>query len=77
MRHHRHKRRRTLKHQALFVSLLPCGEGEVVVLQGQGSHQHMGEMVHDIPREILPHGQNQCPEGENFQLPAEFHGIYP
>jgi hypothetical protein len=39
VRHHRHKRRRTSKHQAPPVSLLPCGEGEAVVLSKQGSYQ--------------------------------------
>jgi len=47
-----------------------------VVLQGQGSHQHVEQMFGGIPYKVLPHGQNQCPEGKDFQLPAEFHGMY-
>jgi hypothetical protein len=77
VQHHCHKRRHTSKHHTLFVSLLPCGEGEVVVLQGQGSRQHMEQMFRDVPHEVLPHGQNQRHEGENFKLLAEFNGIYP
>ena len=28
-------------------------------------------MLHDVPRKIFPHGQNQRPEGKNFELPAK------
>ena len=48
-----------------------------MVLQGQGSCQHVGEMLHSVPHKILPHGQNQCPKGENFELLADFNGNYP
>jgi hypothetical protein len=34
----------------------------------------MGQMFRGVPRQILPHGQNQCPKGMNFQLPANLHG---
>ena len=34
-------------------------------------------MFHGVPHEVFPHGQNQCPEGENFKLLANFNGIHP
>ena len=37
----------------------------------------MGQMFRGIPHEIFPHGQNQCSEGENFKLPANYTGVYP
>jgi hypothetical protein len=39
-----------------------------VVLPEQGSGQLMGQMFHGIPREIFPHGQNQCPVGKILNL---------
>jgi hypothetical protein len=33
----------------------------------------MGQMFHGVPRQILPHGQNQIPERMNFELPAKLH----
>ena len=48
------------------VCLLPCGEGETMVLRGPGSDQHVGQMYHGHPRETFPHGQNPYPKGENF-----------
>jgi hypothetical protein len=59
--------RHTSKHQAPSVFLLPRWEGETMVLQGHGSHQHMGQMFHSVSHKIFPHGQNPCPEGENFE----------
>ena len=33
-------------------------------------------MFHSVPHQVLPHGQNQCPEGTNFKLLAcPYHGI--
>ena len=37
----------------------------------------MGQMFCGVPREVFPHGQNQCPEGENFKFLADFNGMYP
>jgi hypothetical protein len=28
------------------------------------------KMFYDVPRKVLPHGQNQCPERENFKFLA-------
>jgi hypothetical protein len=67
VRHHRHQGCRTRKHQALLDSLLPLGESETVVLQRTRSYQLVGQMFHGVPRQVLPHGQNQCPEGMNLQ----------
>ena len=77
MQHNRYEGYRNGDHQTPSVSLLPCGEGETVVLQGPGSYQHVGQVLHNVPREVFPHGQNQCPTGENFKLPVEFNGVHP
>ena len=37
------------------------------------SRQDVGQMFRDVPRQVLPHGQNQCPEGMNFELLAKLH----
>ena len=37
----------------------------------------MGQMFRGIPREVFPHGQNQCPEGKIFKFPADFTRIHP
>jgi hypothetical protein len=34
-------------------------------------------MFRGIHRESFPHGKNQCPKGENFQLSANFTQIHP
>ena len=47
-----------------------------VVLQGNGSCQDVGQMFHDVPRQVLPHGQNQCSKGINLQLLTECHRIH-
>ena len=47
-----------------------------MVLPEQGSYQHVGQMFRGVPRKVFPHGQNQCPEGENFKLPADFTRIH-
>ena len=75
LQHHSHERHHTCKHKALSVSLSPCGKNETMVLQGKGSCQHMDQMFRGVPRQVLPHEQNQCPEGKNFQLPAEHHSV--
>ena len=77
MRHYRHQGHRTHEHQALLVSLLPLGEGKTVVLQGTGSYQNVGQMFHGIHLQVLPHGQNQCPEGGNFKFLVDFNGSHP
>ena len=33
-------------------------------------------MFYDIHQKVFPHGQNQCPKGENFKLLANFTGIH-
>ena len=48
-----------------------------MVLYGEGSRQHVGQMFRGVPHEIVPHGQNQRPEGENFKLLADFTRIHP
>jgi hypothetical protein len=35
-----------------------------------------GKVFHNVPRQILPHGQNQCPKRTNLQPPAEHHIIH-
>jgi hypothetical protein len=34
----------------------------------------VGQMFCGIPHQVLPHGQNQHPEGMNFKLLAKLHG---
>ena len=48
-----------------------------MVLQGEGSYQYVGQMFCGIPREVFPHGQNQCPKGEMFELLTIFTRIHP
>ena len=48
-----------------------------MVLQGQGNYQHVEQVFHSVPHEILPYEQNQCPKVENFKFPAEYYGIHP
>jgi hypothetical protein len=48
-----------------------------MVLLEQGSCQHVGQMFRGVPHEVFPHEQNQCSEGENFKLPANFTRIHP
>ena len=67
---------RMSKRQAPLVSLLPLGEGEAMVLPEQGSCQHMGQMFHDIPREIFHHEKNKCSKGKDIKLPADFTRIH-
>ena len=76
MRHDRHQGRRTGEHKAPLVSLFPFRKGKVVVLQGKGSCQDVGQMFRGVPHHVLPHGQNQCPMGTNFKLLADHHGIH-
>ena len=76
MRHHHHQGCSIGEHQAPLVSLLPLREGETMVLQGTGSYQLVGQKFHGVPLQVLPHGQNKCPEGMNLQLPAKHHGIH-
>ena len=47
-----------------------------MVLQGEGSCQYVRQMFRSIPCEVFPNGQNQCPEGENFKLLANFTRIH-
>ena len=48
-----------------------------MVLQGEGSCQHVGKIFCCVPHEFFHHGQNQCREGENFKFLADFNGIHP
>jgi hypothetical protein len=47
-----------LEHQALSISILPCGKGETMVLPEQGSYRHVGQMFCSVPYEVFPHRQN-------------------
>ena len=48
-----------------------------MVLSEQGSRQHMGQVFHGVPRQILPVGQNQCPAWKNFKFLAHKDAIHP
>jgi len=42
-----------------------------VVLSEQGSRQHVGQVFHGIPCQILLVGQNKCPTWKNIKFPTE------
>jgi hypothetical protein len=73
VRHHHHQRRRIGDYSSPSIFLLPCGKGEIVVLQGQGSCWHVGKVLHGVPREVLSFAQNHYPKGKNHQFLARIH----
>jgi hypothetical protein len=60
-----------------LASIRLCLFPKTVVLLEQGSGQHVGQILCDIPGKIFPHGKNQCPAGEDFKLLVDFTQVHP
>jgi hypothetical protein len=46
-----------------------------MVLQGQGSCQHVEQMFRGVPREVLSAEQNQCITQKDIKFSVDRHGV--
>ena len=51
------------RHRSHIVASSPTGEGETMVLSEQRSRQHVGQVFHGVPRQILPIGKTNVIHG--------------